>query len=106
MDKIEVLVKAKKLLSDPGKWYKGYFAVNKFGKHTSSLKDDACKWCMLGALRRVCFGKNDIQIEAENHLSKAVGWNIPEFNDRKQTTHQDIMNAFDKAIVAALNNQK
>lgn len=106
MDKIEVLVKAKELLSDPEKWYKGYFAVNKNGKNVSSISDKAYKWCMTGALSKVCPYDVDARHAAIDQLTFTLREGIPGFNDAPDTTHQDVMNAFDKAIIDALNNQK
>lgn len=107
MNALDILVKAKELLSDPNKWYRGYFAVNDRGQIVASGDTDACKWCMVGALRKVSpAGNSSITNEAENQLEQTLCKSVPVFNDARDTTHQDVMHAFDRAIVDALNNQK
>lgn len=52
MNKKETLIKAKELISDPSKWIKKVSALDNKGRGINPTDDNACKFCMLGAITK------------------------------------------------------
>lgn len=101
---VGLLELAKSYIQDPKNWIKGAY----FGRHDGVLVRNAQhaeQFCMMGAwikAHEVKFGK-EIPAEVEERARFAVLANIgsrpiPSFNDDKKTTHEMVMEAFDKAI--------
>ncbi len=42
------------LLSDKSKWTQGYLALNSFNRKVEAESKAACKWCLAGAVEKVC----------------------------------------------------
>ena len=104
MDTKEILIKAKGLIDSPEKWCKGGFAVD-INNHIVSVKSEsAVCWCAGGATRKFT-GMHNWQVgEVALSRFKPSGFNsVFGYNDHPDTTHEDIMNLFDKAIAAATN---
>lgn len=102
---LDILIKARELISDPERWTQGVNARNRAGGLTSPENDAAVCWCGIGALCRVA-GDDDL------HWAKAVVFlhktareagfkDFPDFNDT--STHAEVLAAFDRAIEAARN---
>lgn len=96
-------MKIKDLLSDESKWIKRNNAQDKDGNVVYIDSDDACKFCLFGAVRR-CYRThyeqeqvadiiNDIVVD--NNLSK----NFIKFNDDPRTTFEDIRKVLEEADV-------
>lgn len=100
MKTIEVLRAARELLSEPSRWRKGGgFAVDAFGGIVPPRSPDACAWCVLGAIYKV--GALVRGAQAETALYPALGrGSLIVFNDRRSTTHEQLIALFDKAIHA------
>ena len=100
---LETLVQAKALIADPQHWLKGdYDALNANG--------DTC-YCSVGAIAKVAdFHYGDAhQCEAVRLLRKVVLDEGVEDRDfacyNDSHTHEEVMNAFDKAIAKAKANE-
>ena len=53
-DKVEILVETRNRLANPDAWVKGVFAIDKDGIATEFDGDQACSWCLSGAIFREC----------------------------------------------------
>lgn len=98
---LEILIEARKLLSNPKHWVKSHSAVDKDGNTLGSCQSrKAVAFCSSGALARAA-GKG-----GDNNLAfTALGLGLPEgrtcpiaFNDGMRTTHKQILRMFDRAI--------
>lgn len=89
MTTVEVLIAARKQISDPGKWCQGVYFCG-----------DRC--CMIGALAKVIGVEKPGMMFRPPYdyildpLDDVCGGNIPEFNDASD--HADVLAAFDRAI--------
>lgn len=110
MTDLESLTKLKELLSDPNRWMQGYLAQNDKGDYVSPLQEDACKFCLDGAICNVnkALAKTlpnlaVVTIETlpgHKYLQKATGRRLLwYFNDESE--HADIVKSIDKAIELA-----
>jgi hypothetical protein len=109
MTERELLIAARDLLADPSRWIKGEIAQNAAGDARNPDDPDACKWCMNGALIH-CAGSGEWWSEERQEpttlgialdcLSRITGNNLPvsAWQDREQTTHQEMLELFGKAI--------
>jgi hypothetical protein len=97
----EVLVAAKQLIERVG-WTQSWFVKrNNQGK--------VIAYCAAGAINRATLEEDEGGISANrtlcaqsrNHFSKVVGTPIVEFNDAPNTTKEQVLQAFDKAIESA-----
>lgn len=97
-----VIVRAREILSDPKHWIKSTYARNLVGDSVLATSPHAVCWCSMGALWKAFdeVGKNTTRMEAYTFLQKNLLENedIAGFNDNPDTTHSDVMAAFDRAI--------
>lgn len=104
-DSLEVLRDARELISDPRCWTKEWFALNACGDRVTSNASDAICFCALGAVRRSMRIEltEDYRryIKVVELLENAVGRSVSDFNDAAETTHADVLAAFDEAIAKA-----
>jgi hypothetical protein len=106
---VEILTKARDLLSKEGAWCQGYFAKTKKGKLIESRSKRAASFCMLGAIQRFdnqCqFGLwNPEWYQAKKYVASAIRTsidNIASWNDKPKRTQEQVIKAFDKAISKA-----
>lgn len=109
-----ILIKGKSLIGTPDLWIKGSFARDKNGNAVPICDGTATCWCARGAIRRAdldlgfvgeedygIFRSSDYCRIAAAFLDEAMGDFVERFNDSPGTRHEDIMKAFDKAIVLA-----
>lgn len=119
----EILTCARELLSDPARWTKGAYARTTNKSSVASRSPEARCWCPLGAMLVCTYGPNETAestatvgdsflwaglsetnpqdqayYDALDGLRKAVGRTIPSWNDRPETTHGNVLAAFDRAI--------
>ena len=112
----EILIQAKALISDKDHWTQRFFARNKERMPVSPAGKSACQWCAIGAIIRIRYNsKLEYLREAQayNALTQSIkdlnldlgvskDWDlIGAFNDHADTTHEDIIKIFDKAIQLA-----
>lgn len=105
METIEILEKARELISDESRWTQGCPARNTEGRYTPIGSPDAVCFCSIGAICKVMF-IDEMKVtgqKATEILRKALpqGWggSITAFNDTKK--HSAIVQLFDRAIDAA-----
>jgi hypothetical protein len=55
-----VIDKAIELISDPARWTTGVMARNKDNESVDYSDPEACRWCVLGALKKVGFTTDQI----------------------------------------------
>lgn len=99
MKSSEVLIQAKSLIESPDNWVQGVYSKNSEDRVVHFLAPDACKFCSLGAIARV--EKYDYT-PAKNYLEKVMNKSVIEYNDEFE--HEDVKQAFDKAIELAKQN--
>jgi hypothetical protein len=114
----QLLIDAKELIKDPESWTKGEYARNAAGVKVSDNHPNACQWCTVGALWKasgflrgysaVDPQKSSLVNDACELLLQAIGRkrDLSPWNDLPQTTHDDIMNAYNKAIELAYEKEK
>jgi hypothetical protein len=106
-DVLRVLKEARQWLSDPAHWHKGGFAPN--NNDNPQVAEATCAW---GACSRAAGSDNfyDIGTDAENAAARLLSIQlgarpddalaISDFNDLPDTTHDDVVALFDRAISA------
>lgn len=98
----KLLIDARKLIEDQERWIKGCYETS-----------DKLRHCTVGALNKVAhtersswFAVQDSyrMIQARSFLAEAAGVNfdLEGWNDAPETSHEDVILAFDKAINMAL----
>ena len=101
----ELLIAAKKLISNPAKWCQGTFARKPTGDKCAASNPEACQWCASGAVYRATrdgFFTQEERIEAMRRLADAGAHLEPatisfiDINDKG--THEQVMQLFDVAI--------
>lgn len=109
MNKIEVLQKAKELISNPDRWTQGSPARDIDGGEVEPDDSNAHTFCILGAISKACGFSDSISIilslcdsdEIMKLLYEKDSDYISMFNDNENTTHEDVMKFFDIAIKEA-----
>jgi hypothetical protein len=97
----EALIAAKQLIEQVG-WSQGWFVK-------LNNQREVIGYCAAGAINRATLEEDEGGISANrtlcaqsrNHFSKVVGTPIVEFNDAPNTTKEQVLQAFDKAIESA-----
>lgn len=92
-----VLKKALKKISNPNNWVKEHYAVDAHGGVAGCDDTAACAWCAMGAVGAAT-SNIQLQLRAETLLESITGVGIENFNDSEDTTHDDIVSVFKKAI--------
>ena len=97
-----ILEKAKERISDRRHWGKKHMALTMYGTATLPEFSDAYRLCPIGALRNVSHQMGYPSFEKSGVLDilrKVISDpSIVCWNDLPSTTHEDVMEAFDKAI--------
>lgn len=102
---VEVLKAARAWLSDPVRWCQGSFCRDADGLptlngHNQNTPVATCAWGALFIPRNVELLGDRLGADAEDFLKETMGC-IPYMNDDPNTTHSDILAAYDRAITAA-----
>lgn len=106
---VELLTKAKKLIDKPEKWTKKAGSRDAGGVSVDVSSNQSVCFCSLGALIKaqpfepVLFGAAKDLLDSscpKFFLGDTPGW-ILAYNDAAETTHEDVMKVFDKAIAKA-----
>ena len=101
---VGILRQIKRLLSDRDKWLKNSQAKNDKGRVVEPNSPDACSWCLVGALRKVCGSDfhtyNVVYLALAQRTDKAL---LTSFNDSTDTTYNDIINFINHTINDWLN---
>jgi len=96
MTVLESLKAARAKIAHPQNWTQGQHARTKYGNPVSENSSLATCWCIIGALWAV----NPEPYEARILLGKVIGQSVIAFNDAKDRTHAEVLNAFDRAIAS------
>lgn len=101
---LDILIKARELISDPERWTQGAYAKDSSGREVYD-SDAAVCWCGIGALRRVAgydYLSRSKAIDFLHKTAREAGFDyFQDFND--SSTHAEVLAAFDRAIEAARN---
>lgn len=96
----EVLRAARKLIERPEDWVQGTMAVTAKGKRVVPTHEHACRFCMVGSIRRVT--GSEMLDSALAFLGEATGTQmLGDWNDSERTEHHQVIDAFDRAIALA-----
>jgi hypothetical protein len=102
----EIYLRMKALLDSPNKWTKGAHAKTKDGLWCGAHSRLASCYCLTGALDKVYNGitfPNTLYRLAHEKLGGAgFGDQMVRFNDRAETTYEDVMALLDAAIIATM----
>lgn len=94
------LIAVRELLSDPVRWTQLAFARREDGTSVNPTAEDACKWCLDGALWQVSQDGHLPTRAILNKLAEERGFfSFLDFNDSSKTTHDALMGLLDEAIV-------
>jgi len=100
---IEVIRRAREIISDPTKWTQGTYARDKYGNCTDPGMENACRWCALGAVVQASIelGVDDgIGSASVDRLIDAAGGPVTTINDNQG--HAAVLALFDKAIASEM----
>lgn len=90
----DVLVKARELLAEPGRWTQETAARDAAGLPVGATSDAAVCWCLIGALDAVRDGTTALaQLRRTLGCSSVSAW-----NDAPERTHADVLALLDRAI--------
>ena len=103
----KILVDARSLVMDESKWTQSADARDEKGQTVPFYSSKACCWCAAGAIYKAFNNMGDKvafpEVEQKFRytmykcgISKLHG--IVTWNDLPSTTHQDVINVFDRAI--------
>lgn len=102
MHPVDILKKAREILSDSRRWCKHESAVRENGARVDPLSLDACRWCATGALCKASGTYGSLELMDSIELLEAECCvQVVDFNDLPSTTHEDILRVFDQAILSA-----
>lgn len=105
---LDILKRARALLTPPGAWTQTAFARDRDGEPINADSEAAISWCSAGALEASKGGKT--RWRAQNHLKSAIStsersfvseWSVLTWNDNPDRTQKEVLAAFDKAIAMA-----
>jgi hypothetical protein len=87
-DALSIVKRVKARITDPSKWCTNEWALNAIGEPVQPEELDACKWCLLGAVRkeRITDGPGYFTSELFNILSQYLPRGegpLDHFNDTK-----------------------
>ena len=107
MNEVNVLIVTRKFLEYEARWMKGEYARKLDGNYCSPLDDDAVQWCAIGAVVHIAGSYKEAN-HAIFWLNKQVRKHdmVTAWQDQPETTHQDVLDLFDKAITAAEKTHK
>lgn len=110
---VETLKAAKAVIATPEAWIKRDFARKERENSDGSLYGndaEATCFCGLGAIQKVTnvgdkMWENPLYMKARDYLTTAIAGyeygDFPRFNDAPTTTHEMVLDAFDRAIALA-----
>ena len=107
MNTKDVLIKARTLISHKDNWIQQQYAEDKNGLVRAPRDPRACKFCAIGAIYAVI----DDEIKKQNAIKAlaqfADRWTseyedkiVVAFNDDEETTHEEVLEVYNKAIEA------
>lgn len=101
MTPLQILTRARKLLSNPKRWCQWTSAKDKNGLSVSPFSKNAVSFCAYGSIERVTdgdIGECALILDKEaGRISKKKG-DLVGYNDARGRTHAQILALFDSAI--------
>lgn len=102
----DILHAAHLMLADVRRWTKGSNGRDQFGQPVSALSPDAVCFCAQGAVQFFMGGELTSCLSALEALDRVVPPEkrcglFMDFNDKPETTHDDVLTAFRLAIEQA-----
>lgn len=113
----EILRKARDTIADPDCWCKGWDALTAEDKDCEWFDDEAVKWCAIGGIKKAmdCELETTSKIAIRDQIDSAINMvlcpnpgpyynqeprfkKLVSYNDRSDTSHDEIIEVFDKAI--------
>lgn len=101
-------MKVKDFLNSPEKWTRGVLAKGKFKRSINPESEEACSWCLLGAIIK-CYDNDLEKMKAKNKIHQVLltmGYIIQDsfdaiviFNDESTTTFEEIRLVIEEADV-------
>lgn len=99
----EILRAARAKITDPKRWAQGVGARDTFGRQVAARCESAVCWCSIGAIcavEGVTFAGDDVL----DYLRTVSGESsVVDFNDAPERTHDEVLQAFDKAAALAMS---
>ena len=103
MNALEALREARGLIASPDKWTQRVSARREDGVRVDQASDEACRWCLIGAMGRIAILEK-VENEEWQKMCRAVARYVPgyqtleQFNDDLLTTHEQVLRAMDGGI--------
>jgi hypothetical protein len=98
----EILSKAADLIEPEGAWLQAYSAKNADGEPVSSSDARACKFCIYGAMARICDRDADARQRARDFIHPVIGTElISIWNDAPERTQAEVVSALREASTLA-----
>jgi hypothetical protein len=117
---IKLLTKARDLITPKGVWIKKLLAADNVGRPVGINSPYACSFCASGAMIRV--NQNPKNDKPRHELNASLAFwalsdtmsrhgivsinDVPGANDARGTTHMQVLNAFDFAILDLKNRKR
>lgn len=109
----DILRDAKARISIPSCWAKGQLAYGSDGRATDFYDPEACKWCAVGSVWATIYANTTSEFSSVatltilNEAAAATDstMSLPQLNDHPDTTHEGIMEFFDRAIELAVADE-
>ncbi len=98
MTALDVVREVRVLLSDRNKWTQSKIAADVNGYLTPSDSPAACKWCLRGAINKVCNQKAELIAATVALLSPHTRHSLTAVNDYEG--YDTVLAVLDKALVA------
>lgn len=98
MTTIEILKKARELLSDPARWCQNVSARSLEGKAVGYAAPTAFSFCMFGAIWNSAPRLSLIPDEKVAAVFGLAADDLVEWNDAPERTHAEVLQRFDEAI--------
>ncbi|MGO7308731.1 hypothetical protein ACCS91_33290 [Rhizobium ruizarguesonis] len=104
----EILTAGRELLSNPDHWTKGVLARDKKGESIGPFDPKASCFCTIGAIHKVVGPQqSELKRQVVGYLIEAldtvhkVSAVVSAFNDHPKTSHEQVLELWDKAIEIA-----
>lgn len=97
MDIVEILTKARDLITPEGAWTQEEYARTASGVPVDPLADEATCFCAVGACTRVAGKYSHEAVQALMKVSRSV-LGFADYNDANERTQQEIIDWFNAAI--------
>ena len=101
MNEFDVMKKAREKLTDENKWAQGGYAFNSDNEIVDDNSDQACSWCLVGAIYSISGHETPLSNRVVWTLDSYVGdgyCSTIDYNDSLDIKHTDVMRFLDMVI--------